>query len=151
MDICYNLGCQIINICINVYLQSWWWMLCPPAPAPHPQVPDPNFYCAVDLSFLGKLQEMVQDREAWHAAVLGVEKGQTRLCNQQQQQRPLGKYSIAYKTLTAPNQFHHFLSKMYSSRDSPDLVDSAGITQKPDITRNKGAFLHSLLSPFSHA
>ena len=28
---------------------------------------------------LGKLQEMVRDREAWRAAVHGVEKSQTRL------------------------------------------------------------------------
>ena len=28
---------------------------------------------------LGKLREMVRDREAWHAAVHGVTKGQTQL------------------------------------------------------------------------
>ena len=33
-----------------------------------------------DMS-LNKLQEMVKDREAWHAAVHGVEKSQTRLSN----------------------------------------------------------------------
>ena len=33
---------------------------------------------AMDMN-LGKLWEMVRDREAWHAAVHGVTKGQTRL------------------------------------------------------------------------
>ena len=30
---------------------------------------------------LGKLQEIVRDREAWHAAVHGVTKSQTQLSN----------------------------------------------------------------------
>ena len=30
---------------------------------------------------LGKLQEMVRDKEAWHAAIHGIAKSQTRLGN----------------------------------------------------------------------
>ena len=34
----------------------------------------------VDVS-LGELQELVMDREAWHAAIHGVTKSRTRLSN----------------------------------------------------------------------
>ena len=41
---------------------------------------------SVDMS-LSKHQEIVEDREAWHAAVHGVAKSQTRLATEQQQNR----------------------------------------------------------------
>ena len=35
---------------------------------------------SIDMS-VGKLQELVMDREAWHAVIYGVEKSQTQLSN----------------------------------------------------------------------
>ena len=37
--------------------------------------------CSCPILHVSKLQEMVKDREAWHAAVHGVTKSQTPLSN----------------------------------------------------------------------
>ena len=44
---------------------------------------------AVDMN-LGKLQEMVRDREAWHAAVHGITKRHNWVTGQQQQSNSKG-------------------------------------------------------------
>ena len=49
---------------------------------------------SIDMS-LGKLQELVMDREAWHAVIHGVEKSQTQLSNWTElnfNYNPWGKY-----------------------------------------------------------
>ena len=43
---------------------------------------------------LGKLQEMVRDREAWHATVHGVAKGQIRLSDWTTTNRSRGKSDV---------------------------------------------------------
>ena len=39
-----------------------------------------DLHFSMDVS-LSELREMVMDREAWHAAIHGVEKSQTRMSN----------------------------------------------------------------------
>ena len=41
---------------------------------------NPSISESMDMN-LSKLQEIVKDREAWHAAVYGIAKSQTRLSN----------------------------------------------------------------------
>ena len=36
---------------------------------------------------LGKFQQMVRDREAWHAAAHGIQRGRLELATEQQQQQ----------------------------------------------------------------
>ena len=50
---------------------------------------------------LGKLQEMVRDREAWHAEVPGVTKSQTQLANRtttavRKSERPIRRKTHPY-------------------------------------------------------
>ena len=47
---------------------------------------------SVDLS-LSKLQEIMKDKESWHAAGHRVSKGQTQLSDRQQLPLPLGGYA----------------------------------------------------------
>ena len=52
---------------------------------------------AMDMN-LGKLREMVKDREAWYATVHGVAKSQTHVATEQQQQHKITQNCNKHKT-----------------------------------------------------
>ena len=56
---------------------------------------------SIDMS-LSKLRELVMDREAWHAAVHGVTKSQTQLCNRTELKILLHKSSVQSSLITGP-------------------------------------------------
>ena len=56
---------------------------------------------SVDMS-LGKLQETMKDREAWHSAVHRVSKNQITLSDKQQQQHNGKSYACARQGLQSP-------------------------------------------------
>ena len=59
---------------------------------------------------LTKLREKVKDREAWHAALHGVAKSQTRLSNKTATTIPLGQMTL-YKSNTAQSHLRKKLEK----------------------------------------
>ena len=56
---------------------------------------------SMDMS-LSKHQEMMKVRAAWHAAVHGVSKSQTRLSKSNSNMRPVGRGSFSLKALRGP-------------------------------------------------
>ena len=70
---------------------------------------------------MSKLQEMVKDREVWHAVVHEVAKSWTGLRTEQQQQQPLTCCHISFPVFL----FHQLLAG--SSPASPELLTEVPI------------------------
>ena len=81
-----------------------------------------------------KLQELVMDREAWHAAVHGVAKSQTRLCRQ------LLPNSVASPTWLVPGPWH-------TDRSQGQVLHQQGMPRSSSLA-SASPYLSSSSAPF---